>query len=58
MDVKSGQVNRSSVLVKGKLQSPGSPPDVHLLRRRTKGARLKPGAGFSKETVGSLLVFY
>lgn len=57
MDVGSAQVNRSSVPVKWKLQSPGSSPGAHLLRRRTKGARLQPGAGFSRETVGSLLVF-
>lgn len=54
MDVKSEQVNRSSVLVKWTFPLPGSSPDVHLLRWRTKGAT---GTGFSKETVGSLLVF-
>lgn len=57
MDVRPEQVNRSSVLVKCNLQLPGSSPDVHLLGWRTKEVRLKPGAGFSKEILLSLLVF-
>lgn len=57
MDVRTEQVNRSSVLVKWNLQLPGSSPDVHLLGCWTKEVRLKPEAGFSKEILSSLLVF-
>lgn len=57
MDVRTEQVNRSSVLVRWNLQSPGSSPDVHLLGCWTKEVRLKPEAGFSKEILSSLLVF-